>query len=431
MLCCLKEKMRSMLFIFWCSMMIHQIISASLSPNTQSDDVCEALRVLFSPWTWVTGTSEESVRRWFSNEFHTDTICTYNSGRTALYSLLYAYNIGKGDEVIVQAFTCVAVPNSVLWAGATPVYADIDDSYNVDPTDIEKKITPKTRAIVLQHTFGIPAQIEKVIAIAKKYKLLIIEDCAHALGSVYKGKRLGSFGNAAFFSFGRDKAVSSVWGGVALIHNPTASQQKKLYEFQKKAPMPRMGWVVQQLLHPISFALILPLYRFGIGKVILVGLQKCALLSYPVYPEEKHGVRPSDFPAKYPNALAQLLVKQLGKLDTFASIRMDVARRYKKELPTSLFRTIPDRITGAAYLRYPILVNDPTSMIQRAKARGILLGNWYRNIIDPLGVRYHRVQYVLGSCPKAEHVSAHIINVPTLLRKRDVERVIAFFSTGG
>ncbi len=410
---------------------MNQIISASLSPNTQSDDVREALRVLFSPWMWKIGAGESFVRRWFSTEFHTDTVLTYNSGRSALYSLLYAYGIGAGDEVIVQAFTCVAVPNSVLWAGAMPVYADIDSTLNIDPTDVEKKITPKTKAIIIQHTLGVPAQIEKILAIAKKYNLRVIEDCAHALGSVYKGKRLGSFGSAAFFSFGRDKSLSSVWGGAAILHKPTALQKKKLYEFHDHAPMPGMGWIAQQVLHPISFAIILPLYRIGIGKAVLVGLQKLKLLSYPVYPEEKRGVRPADFPAKYPNALAMLLVRQLAKLDAFTSTRMHAARRYKKELPASLFRTLPDIVLGAAYLRYPVFVHDPRAVITHAKARGILLGNWYHNIIDPTGVDYDAIFYRKGSCPRAESAAMYSLNLPTRISDTHVTQVIECIKTFG
>lgn len=401
-----------------------RIISASLSPNTQSDDIWQAFRVLLAPWEWKTGEAEVAVRAWFSDAFHTDTVVTYNSGRTALLSLLRAYGIGRGDEVIVQAFTCVAVPNSVLWAGATPVYADIDESYNLDPSDVEKKVTNKTKAIVIQHTMGIPAQIEKILGIAKKKKIVVIEDCAHALGSVYKGKRLGSFGDAAFFSFGRDKSVSSVWGGAAIMHSPTSGQKNKLHAFHDAAPMPGLLWIKRQLLHPLAFGVILPLYRMGIGKVLLVGLQKLRLLSYPVYHEEKRGLQPSDFPGKYPNALAILLKLQLSKLDVYTKNRIRIARRYLSELPVKRF-TAPIAIAdGAAYLRFPILINDPERMLRYAKTKGILLGNWYHNVIDPTGVDFKAVGYVKGSCPNAETAASHVINLPTRISESEADRVI-------
>src|SRR5581483_4013141 len=113
-----------------------------------------------------------------------------------------------------QAFTCVAVPNSVLWTGAKAIYADIDETGNLDPKDLEKKITKKTKAVIIQHTFGIAANMDAIQKVLKGKKIILIEDCAHALGASYKGKKLGTFGEFAFFSFGRDKVISSVFGGM-------------------------------------------------------------------------------------------------------------------------------------------------------------------------------------------------------------------------
>ncbi len=87
----------------------------------------------------------------------------------------------------MQAFTCNAVSNPIFWAGAKPIYVDIDETYNMDPADLKNKISSKTKAVIVQHTFGVPAQIEKIQEICKKNKLILIEDMAHALGSKYQG----------------------------------------------------------------------------------------------------------------------------------------------------------------------------------------------------------------------------------------------------
>lgn len=377
--------------------------------------------MLCTPWRWARGTYSARVRQWFAENYAADaTVCLFNSGRSALLGLCKAFGIGKGDEVILQAFTCVAVPNSVVWAGATPVYADIDASYNLDPADVERKITSNTRAIIVQHTFGIPADMERLAEIARAHHCMLIEDCAHAMGASYRGRRVGTIGDAAFFSFGRDKSISSVWGGAAMISHAYAKQGEKLKSYQKTLGMPKFAWIARQLLHPIAFSVILPLYRWGIGKVLLVMMQKLNLLSYPVYPEEKSGKRPADFPAAYPNALASLLVRQLPKVARFTAMRRNAAHAYATAWNRS---TVPYQ-SDAAYLRYPIVVSEPKKLLAVAKKNGILLGNWYHNVIDPLGVDLRAVGYVSGSCPNAEDAARHVVNLPTRVPLTDVQRII-------
>lgn len=401
-------------------MVVSRIISASLSPNTEQDDVWRAIAVLFAPWRWKKGDGVERARAWLRSYTHTETVELFNSGRSALLAVLNAFSIGAGDEVIIQAFTCVAVPNSIRWAGATPIYADITPSYNLDPKDIEKKITPKTKAIIVQHTFGMPADMDAIQSISHKYKLLLIEDCAHGLGAAYKGKKLGAIGDAAFFSFGRDKVVSSVWGGAAVISDAYKDEARRLKTYHDSLTMPGFFWIFQQLLHPVVFSVILPLYRLGLGKVLLAALQKLGLLSYPVYPEEKLGIQPRDFPSRYPNALSLLLERQLHKLDRFIAARTAVSLYYTHEL----HHHVPPNDIKPGFLRYPILVAKPDSIMRKAKVAGILLGNWYRDVIAPHGVDMSVAGYTTGSCPVAEKAAARIINLPTRISLSDARRVL-------
>lgn len=408
--------------------MVAPIISASLSPNTERDDVIKAFWVLLSPWTWKYGEAVERVEEWFRDYFHVPVAVSFDSGRAAEFATLSSLGIGRGDEVMVQAFTCNVVANSVIWTGATAVYIDIDDTYNMDVRDMEKKRTQKTRAIIVQHTFGMPADIERIIAFARKYNLLIIEDCAHSLGATYKGKKVGSFGDAAFFSFGRDKVISSVWGGMAIIHASCQifSAKTKLLEFQKKLPMPGFFWIAQQLIHPIAFFFIINTYTMLIGKALLVLMQVFHLLSFPVSKEEKRGIKPASVPAKYPNGLAELLVGQLEKLPRYTQQRRNIATYYNSEL-TSRGVPVAEHNEGNSYLRFPVLVKNPDEISKRAKTIGILLGNWYRNVIDPTGVDMRAVGYVLGSCPNAERKAGAIINLPTRITQAQARRVVELF----
>ncbi len=400
-----------------------KVISASLSPNTDARDVWQAMKMVMTPWRWKKGKSVPIVESWFRKQFDTPIALSFNSGRSAMLALLHAFGIGAGDEVIVQAFSCVAVPNSVLWAGATPVYVDIDDRFNIDSKALATVITPRTKAIIVQHTLGIPAQMENIMAIAKKHNVLVIEDCAHALGATEKGKQLGTWGDAAFFSFGRDKVISSVFGGIAIVSKKQKTAQSALRSYHASLRYPTFLWIYQQLIHPIVFAIALPLYPIGIGKIIVVVFQKLRLLGFPVYPKERRGERPRVFPTKYPNALAFLLVPQLKKLETLIATRRERADVYAVWAKKHAMM-VPPHVPGAGWLRYPVLVKDPDGMRARAKKKGVLLGNWYHNTIDPTGVDFARVGYIPDSCPNAEHAAAHVINFPTTIRAIEQTRVL-------
>ncbi|MEO8086120.1 MAG: aminotransferase class I/II-fold pyridoxal phosphate-dependent enzyme, partial [Bacteroidota bacterium] len=112
-----------------------------------------------------------------------ENIFLYWKGRVGLYALLKSMNVGKGDEVIIPAFTCIVVPNAILYLGAKPVYVDIDNrTYNINVDLIEEKITPRTKVIIAQNTFGLPPDIETILKIGQKNNLRVLEDCTHGFG---------------------------------------------------------------------------------------------------------------------------------------------------------------------------------------------------------------------------------------------------------
>src|SRR3989338_4102931 len=136
------------------------MISISLSPNTQKDDILLALKVLFQPWKWKRGIDIEKFEGKLSQVLGIKNVVSFNSGRSSLLAIFDALNFEKGSEILLQAFTCNAVPNPVIWSGLRPVFVDCSADYNIDITDLERKITPLSRAVIIQHTFGIPADIK-------------------------------------------------------------------------------------------------------------------------------------------------------------------------------------------------------------------------------------------------------------------------------
>lgn len=389
-----------------------KLIAISLSPNTFEEDVLLSIRLLFSPFSYKRGNAIKSLEEWFCNYFKASHAISFASGRTGLLAILQACEIGKGDEVLLQAFTCVAVPNSVIWCGAKPIYVDINNSLTISIKDLENKITKKTKAIIVQHTFGIPSEMDKILKVARKHNLFIIEDCAHGIGEKYRDKKLGTFGDAAFFSFGRDKAFSSVFGGMVITNNDILT--KKIRDYQNTLKFPSSFWVIQQLFHPIAFSFILPVYKIGLGKLTLVILQKLQLLSFPVsYEEKTAGVR-VDILKKFPNALCELALFQLKRIDEFNKRRKEISSFYVqnlKELNVSLPVKKPFTM-----LRFPILSDRKDELLSKFKKNQIYLGNWYSSTIDPKGVNFDNIFYVKSSCPKAEQVAKKIINLPTYPR---------------
>lgn len=383
-------------------------IAISLSPNTFKSDYLLSLKLLFSPWEYFNSLHIKVLEQWFRNYFNISYAISFNSGRSALLSIIKAIDVGPDDEVLMQAFTCVVVPNAVIAVGAKPVYVDIQKDLTMNPLEIEKKITNKTKAIIVQHTFGIPSSMDKILLIAKKNKLRVIEDVAHTIGAEYQGKKLGSFADAAFFSFGRDKAFSSVFGGIAITDKEDIG--KKIRTYQRSLQKPSFLWTVQQLLHPIAFSVILPLYNFlAIGKIVLFILQKLYLLSFPVSLDERKSNTHSLSIKKMPNQLAALAMHQLKHLKEFNGKRQKISKLYQDEIKE--FTSIH---TGdVPLLRFPLVSDTRDELFQYFKKSGILLGTWYADIIDPKGTDFHNVFYEVGSCPKTELISKQIINLPT------------------
>lgn len=142
---------------------------------------------------------------------------TLNSATAGLHAALIALGIGSGDEVIVSPYSFSSSASCVLMVGAKPIFADIqDDIFCIDPVDIEKKITPRTRAIIPVHLCGHPADMDGIMAIAKEYNLKVIEDAAQSIGAIYKWKFVGTIGDCGVFSFNQSKQISSGEGGMLI-----------------------------------------------------------------------------------------------------------------------------------------------------------------------------------------------------------------------
>jgi len=402
-------------------------IFISLSPNVEKDDISLAFKLLFQPWKWKNGLGTRSLEQKFCSYFENRDTFAFNSGRTAFLAILKSLGLEKNDEVLIQAFTCNAAVNPILWAGLKPVFVDIEkETLNINPSDLEKKISSRSRVIIVQHTFGKPADLDRILEICQKNNLILIEDCAHCLGGEYNGKKLGTFGKASFFSLGRDKIISSVYGGIAIIQDKALAE--KIQKFQKQLKFPNLFWIKKQLLHPIlTKKMIMPLYGFfGLGKynlVALVALQRLGVLSKAVHKMEKQGRMPKYLLKKMPNALALLGLNQFKKLERFNQHRYKIAKIYEQNVQVG---PVQDCAEKKVFMRYSVFVKNSDEILEEFKKKGIYLNDGWRKLaIVPIGTNLEKMDYIMGSCPVAEQAAQNILNLPTHINisKKQAEKI--------
>jgi len=412
-------------------------ISISLSPNVQKDDLHVALNLIIRPWLWKRGKATQQLEDKFKKYLGVKYAVSFNSGRSAFYAILMALRslgdegLKAGDNVALQAFTCNAAINPILWANLKPIYIDCDkENFNISVSDLKNKIKPENKVLVVQHTFGLPANMDEIVAICKDNNLILVEDCAHSLGAEFNGQKLGTFGKASFFSFSRDKIISSVYGGMAVTNDPSLAD--KLRQAQDEFGMPNWLWVRQQIWHPILLNyIILPVYNFlDLGKIFLILSQWLHILSKAVHWKEKRGQRPDYFPKAMPNALAVMALNQFEKLGNFNNHRQKIANYYYENLKNTEF-ILPTKKDNI-FLRFTIKHKKAHEIIYSAwHKQNILLGDWYTTPIAPFDTKLEQMQYKTGMCPTAEKLAQITLNLPTHINisLKDAERVVNFLKT--
>jgi UDP-4-amino-4,6-dideoxy-N-acetyl-beta-L-altrosamine transaminase len=200
-------------------------------PWITEEDKKAVLEVLDSRWL-TGGPRAKKFEEMFASYTSAEHSVSVNSCTAALHLAMCALNIGSGDEVIVPVLTFAATANAPLYVGAKPVFADIDEkTFNISPKKIEQKITKKTKAIIVVHYGGQPCDMKEIMEIAEDHNVEVVEDCAHALGALYRGKNVGTFGSIGCFSFYPTKIVTTIEGGMITTQDKeTANKMQILRE---------------------------------------------------------------------------------------------------------------------------------------------------------------------------------------------------------
>ena len=387
-------------------------IFISIAPNTQKDDLRLSFSLRFKPRQWKKGNALKALESGFKQFLGVKHAFTFVSGRTSFWAILKSLNLDKKDEVLIQSFTCNAVVNPILNLGIKPIFIDISqETLNLDINDLNKKLSSKSKVVVVQHTFGLPADMDKVSEICKNNNLILIEDCAHSLGAEYNGKKIGTFGKVSFFSFGRDKVISSVSGGMAVTNDKEIA--KEIKKIHNELKYPSLIWIKKNFAY-LLLSKFLSSGFWGLGRWDLFILQKLKLLPKAVSKQEKQGQMPKSLFKKMPNALAVLAFNQFKKLDKIIKHQKNIAIIYNQNLKGEEI-IHPKKQQGRIYLRYPIIFSNKNTdkILASARKQKIFLNDgWRKSIIVPPDTDQKVMKYCFD-CKTAEKVAKYIVNLPT------------------
>lgn len=398
---------------------------ALLGGTTTLADCMVAIRYLTDPRRLVQGRAITEYEQAFAQAIGVRYAYSFSSGRVGLYGLLRTLGVGNGDEVLLQVPTHIVVPNAIRYTGAQPVYVDCClNTYNMDLEQAECRITPRTKVLVLQHTFGIPADIDTALSLARRYRLEIIEDCVHSLGATYNGRQVGSFGRAAFFSTEETKTISSVMGGMVVTDDPELAARVKT--FQASCAWPQASLTARYILKFVLYHLLTEPHLHRYTRALYERLGRPQPIPGATSDEEQRGVRPVHYEQRLSNAQAALALRQLRRLKLNIVHRREVASAYQAQLSMWGF-DLPQAPTKAepAFVRYPIWMEDRATALHMAAPHAVL-GNWFTSVLEEATDLVHG-GYETGSCPRAEAAAKHLINLPThpRVRPQDIEAIVS------
>ena len=300
-----------------------------------------------------------------------------SNGTSALHAACFAAGIGPGDEVITTPLTFAASANCVLYCGGTPVFADVDPkTYNIDPEDIQRKITDRTKAIIAVHLAGQPCDMDAIHSIAREHGLIVIEDGAHALGSVYKGKKVGSMSDMTTFSFHPVKPITTGEGGMIVTDNEDFYKEMILFRShgitRDDSMMTRNDgpWFYQQ---------------FDLGYNYRITDIQCALGC-----------------------------SQMKKLDRFLALRKEIVAHYNEAFADCDNIITPYQLsdTESGWHLYIVQVKncDRRQVFEKMREKGIGVNVHYIPVY--MHPYYQEHGYENVHCANAEEIYSHIISLP-------------------
>ena len=361
-------------------------------------------------------------------EYHRmDHALTASFGRMACYYILRALELPAGSEIIFPALTFWVVPEIARRVGLKPVFVDVDPTtFNIDPAKIAAAITEKTKAIVPTHLYGQPCEMTEVMRIAEKHSLIVVEDCAQAAGSRYRGRLVGTFGHASFFSFQLLKGINTYGGGMAMTNN--AALAARLREQATSEPPQSSGDLLKRFFVGLTARTLVSPKGFTFWGV---PIQAVASLfgnyDFSKYLWER--IRPLDplprnYRQRYSNVQAILGLRGLAKLNDFNLRSRQYALRYTQGLADCRAIQTPRVVPDAehVYYQYCVYLSEPARASRRAIRRGVDFETTHVDVCSSLPL----FKDFAAKCSGAETTErTRQLPVYSRLRPSDVERVLS------
>ena len=296
-------------------------------------------------------------------------------GRVAFYYILKALDLPAGSEIIIPALTFWVVPELARAAGLKVVFADVDPAtFTLDPAALERAITPATRAVVPTHLYGLPCDMDAIMALARRHELRVIEDCAHALGAAFRGQPVGTFGDAGFFSFQTLKPLNCYGGGLALVRDPAISARVRAQAEQE--PWPDEKRVDSRLLVGRMQRIFIKPWVFTISAFPILWASSLVGANPDVYLWEK--IRsleplPAAYTERFPNVQAAIGLAALDRLDQWTDRTRRHARTMDEALGAIPGITVPHTPPDRTHVYYQYCVYGPQrdELVVRCVRRGI------------------------------------------------------------
>ncbi|MFH1827152.1 MAG: DegT/DnrJ/EryC1/StrS family aminotransferase [bacterium] len=365
-------------------------------PYIGEEEIKEVERTLRSGW-WGTGPKTELFENNFKKYEGVKYAISVNSATAGLHLSLKVLGVGPGDEVITTPLTFVSTANVIVHCGAKPVFADIDrETWNIDPKEIEKKITKRTKAILPVHLHGRPCNMDSILKIAKDNNLNVVSDAAHAVEAEYKGKKVGSIGDLVVFSFYVTKNVATGEGGMITTNNKKFFKELPIWRLHG---LSRDAWKRYSVKHFNLYEALVPGFKYNLTDIA-----------------------------------SSIGIHQLARVEKNLKVRRRIWDMYTKAFLDEPLLTLPapvEKNTRHGMHLYAILLKLGDMKVARNEFVDMLIKENIGSGVHfaPIHTQpFYKKEYVYkkGQFPNAEYVGERILSLPlgANLTKKDVEDVI-------